>query len=504
MFILKQLSKIEYLKLAKQHQRVLVTIEIAGDTLTPVGVYHTLQDELSTATLLETSPKESKFGRYSFLGFAPFAEFKTQGNSVTIDEKGKSIVSQEAPFVALRRFYARNKIVSACEKVGVLGFMGGMVGYIAYDAVRQIEPILSKHKFQATVPDIHFKCYQYGIIFDHQTSKVILASVANTAESSLAPYEQAIAGLKALQAKLYQVKPQPVSFAAATVLTQNSDYAQNVASDADDNTFKQMVEQAKQHIRAGDIFQVVPSRCFQQSFKSSPFSLYRALRLLSPAPYMFYLNNGKDALVGASPEKLVSVKDNIVESCPLAGTRPRGETPQEDDAIARELLSNEKETAEHMMLVDLARNDIGKVAKPNGVTVTALKQVQRFSHVMHLSSNVQGALAADKDAIDALCACFPAGTLSGAPKIRAMSIIDSLEHSARGVYGGAIVSLDNVGNLDSAIAIRMAHIRDEVAYIRTGAGIVFDSEANAEALETHHKARNVLAALKLVVSGASS
>ncbi|MCK5575694.1 MAG: anthranilate synthase component I family protein, partial [Sphingomonadales bacterium] len=251
---------------------------------------------------------------------------------------------------------------------------------------------------------------------------------------------------------------------------------------------------------AGDIFQVVLSRTFEAPFKAAPFDIYRAMRLVSPSPFMFYLDLGDAVIVGASPEKLVSLDDGVLESCPLAGTRPRGNGKADHDLEA-DLLSDEKEKAEHMMLVDLARNDLGALSRAGSVKVNELMQVQKFSHVMHISSTVEGQIADDKDAFDALRMTLPAGTLSGAPKIRAMEIIDELEISRRGVYGGTVCAIDHDGNLNSCIIIRTAVLRDGVAQVRAGAGIVYDSDPASEAMETRHKTRGVFEALRLAEGG---
>ena len=256
-----------------------------------------------------------------------------------------------------------------------------------------------------------------------------------------------------------------------------------------------MVEKAKQHIVDGDIFQVVLSRCFSTKVDAKPFDVYRALRFSNPSPYMFYLEVNGYAIAGASPEKLVSIEDGVVEIRPLAGTRPRGKLP--DKELAEDLLNDEKEVAEHMMLVDLARNDVGRVGVPGTVKVSRLKEIEYYARVIHISSTVQAQLSPDKDVFDALKGGFPAGTLSGAPKIRAMEIIDELESSSRGIYGGTICAIDGVGNMDNAIAIRMAMIKDGVATVRAGGGLVYDSDPQEEADETRHKARAILDGIAL-------
>lgn len=359
-----------------------------------------------------------------------------------------------------------------------------MVGFISYDGVRLFEDIPASHAQDDKIPHSHFRCYRHNITFDHQQGKLVITTVIDT-EKQL--YQD---GVKQL-ADIEDLIRQPVKEDRQTA---NNDSI--IHADVEDDEFKNMVKIAKSHIKQGDVFQVVLSRQFSKKTTVDAFNIYRSLRFCSPSPYMFYLEGDGYEVIGASPEKLVSVREGVVETRPLAGTRPRLDKGQ-DQEMEADLLGDEKEIAEHMMLVDLCRNDVGEISKPGTVNVTRLLEIEHFSHVMHISSTVQGLLAEHKDALDAVRASFPAGTLSGAPKIRAMEIIDALETTSRGIYGGVICAFDSKDNVESCIAIRMATMKDGVVSVRTGAGIVHDSDPQSEADETRHKARSVLEAIRL-------
>lgn len=473
------LSLDDFLLLAKQHPRIAIYKEILGDTLTPVQAFQALQPHMKGATLLESSPKEKTSGRYSFLGFTPKAELCIQGEQ------------NSDPFTRVREFYAQ---MHAHTSHALSGFAGGIVGFVTYDAVRLFEPALKNKTADQNFPDLLFKSYQDHIVFDLQTGAVVLSTIVEVGDSPTAVYEQGILRLQKFHHELtHAFLSEEVQMAPVQV----SDAIELSLSDAE---FIAAGEKAKQFIKAGDAFQIVLSRAFNMTYTAQPFSIYRALRARNPSPYMFYLDHEDLIICGASPEKMISVKDNIVQSCPLAGTRPRGKE-YDDNAQAANLLADAKEVAEHMMLVDLARNDIGAVAKPGSVKVSALKQIHHFSHVMHISSTVEAPLAVGKDAFDALCAAFPAGTLSGAPKIRAMQIIDEIEGAPRRLYGGAICFLDSQGNFDSCIAIRMAQLCNGIASVSAGAGIVADSQLQSEADETRHKSKAVLEAIAYAQQG---
>jgi anthranilate synthase component I len=480
----KELSYERFVHLADSHQRIAVYKEIPGDKLTPINAHLALKGFAQEITLLESSPKEKTLGRYSYLCFDPIAVIKSYGKKITIchNKQTKTLLSD--PFEILRAY--QSKLFAKTDHP-LSGFIGGMVGFMSYDAIRLIEEIPNNNKDEDNIPDMLFRCYNNNITFDHQTGKVILSTVANlkTNTDLKATYEQAIT-------KINNICNQLLGHHNTTheSLKKSTKKITEIAVDIDDSAYREMVDTAKLNIAEGDIFQVVLSRNFSVDTTAKPFDIYRALRFTNPSPYMFYIEADDYVIAGASPEKLISIKDGVIESCPLAGTRPR--TEGFDHAVAKELLENKKEVAEHMMLVDLSRNDIGAVAVPGSVKVTKLKNIEKYTRVMHISSTVQGLLRDDLDVFDAIKASFPAGTLSGAPKIRAMELIDELENTRRGIYGGVICGIDSESNLDSCIAIRTTLIKNGIASVRAGAGVVFHSEPQAEADETRHKAQAIL------------
>ena len=491
-----QLSLDEFKSFATKHEKVAVHLEIVGDQITPVSIFQALGNLMQGSALLETSLKEKQNSRYSYLCFNPLLEIQAHGNKVTIKD---GITEQQLQTDIIDILRNLQKTMHAVSAKDLPGFAGGMVGYVSYDSIRLFENIPDRHANHQNIPDVFFKFYRDHICFDHQTGKIVLITIASRGEDIGQSYSAALQHLHMIKNRiftsLYQISDN-------TIQLDNIVNKHAVTNDLDDQTYMQMVTKAKSYIKKGDIFQVVLSRQFKQKYNASSFTIYRALRLCSPAPYMFYLDNSDFTIVGASPEKLVTVKDNLMEVCPLAGTRKRTHDAQEE-SIMQDLLQDAKEAAEHMMLVDLARNDIGRIAEANTINIPELKQIKKFSHVMHMSSTVQGKLQKQYDAFDAIAANFPAGTLSGAPKIRAMEIIDELENSRRGIYGGAICAIDNRGNLESCIAIRMAVLKQGIATIRTGAGIVYDSDPQKEAEETRQKAQSVLSAIALAEEGLS-
>lgn len=476
----EHLSYERFVELGKDDERIVVYQEIAGDQLTPIGVYSALAELFNDVILLESNPKELHLGRYSYLCFNQTALIKAFGQniSICIDDQEKSLVGD--PFEILRDYQHRCR---AKMDHPLSGYAGGMVGFISYDAIRLIEEIPDRHYQQDDIPDLFFRFYDHNISFDHQTRKVVVSVVADILGDEESAYQEAMNKIKSII--------QTITSYHDSSEYEPSSQSKVIAKNLDDQHFKDMVQSAKEHIIAGDAFQIVLSREFSVKTEAKPFDIYRSLRFSSPAPYMFYLTFDDYAVAGASPEKLVSVKNKLVEARPLAGTRPRSQSIN-DETMALELLADEKEVAEHTMLVDLTRNDIGSISTPGSVKVAKLLTVENFSSVMHISSTIQGILRDDLDAIDALKATFPAGTLSGAPKIRSMEIIDNLESTRRGFYGGAVCAFDSLGNLESCIAIRTAVIRNSTATVRAGAGIVFDSDPQKEADETFHKARSIL------------
>jgi anthranilate synthase component 1 len=482
-----QLTEKDFIELANQHERVMVFKEIFGDLLTPIQVFQALNTQMKGATLLESNPKEkTASARYSFLGFTPLAQLRIQDTDIQIqDEAGTRAVYGE-PLNAIRDFFESNRAVMTHT---VSGFAGGVAGFFAYDAARLFEEKLQNTQKPTGFPDILLKSYQDHVLFDIETGQVVLATLVNTQKKDYAiRYQSAMKRLNDFHEKILS-KQETIPPQAKTDI-----HADTVTTRVTDDMFKASVKKAQSYIQVGDAFQVVVARTFETPCHAKPFDVYRVLRYRNPSPYMFYLDNDDYIVLGASPEIMVSVNHNMMKSCPLAGTRPRG-PGYDDDVQSNDLLSDSKEVAEHMMLVDLARNDMGAVAAPGKVRVTALKHIKKFSHVMHISSTVEAPLAAGKDAMDALRAAFPAGTLSGAPKIRAMQIIDEIEGSRRQLYGGAIGYLNSRGDFDSCIAIRMAVFKEGVAYVTAGAGVVADSDPQKEADETRHKVRAVLDAI---------
>ena len=477
----KQLTYEKFVTLARTHKRIAVYKEISGDTLTPTNIMLALQATNHDITLLESSPKEKQHGRYSYLCFNPIATIKSFGKDVTINENGKTETITTDPFDTLRTY--QTKLYCKTDHP-LSGYVGGMVGFISYEAIRSIETIPNDNPDIDQIPDLLFRCYANSISFDHQTGKVVITTATEVGENTQNSYQQAMDTIEDIIRQIYRQHPKN-----ETLFNQPSSQA-SVQVDIDDQQYAQMVDQAKLKIIAGDIFQVVLSRQFSIKVNAKPFDIYRALRFSNPSPYMFYLEADDYVITGASPEKLISIKDRMIESCPLAGTRARGHQP--DDVLINDLLSDEKEVAEHMMLIDLARNDLGKVAKTGTVNVTKLKEVEKYSRVMHISSTIQAELQDKVDVFDAIKASFTAGTLSGAPKISAMKIIDQLETTRRGIYGGIICGIDSDGNLDSCIAIRTTLIKNGIASVRAGAGIVHDSNPHAETDETRHKAQAIL------------
>ncbi len=480
----------QFVSAGRRATRVVVYQEIYGDLLTPTQAFQNLRQGASKAAILEFSPRTAK--PYSFIGLDPIAEFSALGHDICIELEGQRETRTDDPFNALR--ILRDKI-DCLDTNSLLALTGGAVGYMSYDAIRLIENIPDRHPNEDNIPDISLTFYGSSITFDPKTSKVIVAKVITIENDLKSCFKK---GMNAINEMIQQLKNH--SPAQSSINAINDD--ENFEADLSDEAYGEIVKKAKTYITKGDIFQVVPSRTFTKKYNGDTFAIYRALKKISPSPYHFYIQNNDITIVGASPEKIVSLHNHIIESTPLAGTRPRNiEIEVDDETVAEELMNDHKEIAEHMMLVDLARNDVGAVSKAGTVKVTEQPHTVNFSHVMHIASTVQGAIAEKFDALDVLKATFPAGTLSGAPKIRAMEIIDELENSRRGVYGGAIVALDREDNLDTCIAIRTAVIKNGVAKIRAGGGVVYDSNPTAEAQETRHKARSIMTAIKTAEGG---
>jgi len=475
----------EYLRLAGQYNLVPVYSEYLTDTETPITLFLRLAGD-GPACLLESVEGGRHLGRYSFIALDPLATFtSTNGRGRMVYPDGREQDVDGPPLEVLDELMSGFKVPPVQE---LPRFYAGAVGFVSYDAVRSLEKLPGNPADKLGIPD----CLQFlpgsVIIFDHV--RHIVTFVVNYPVDGAEPgatYRRSLARLEQMKAALKKPLPEPDGFTLHG----------EILSDLTEDEFVCRVEKALDYIRAGDIIQVVLSRRYAMGFSGDDFAVYRRLRSVNPSPYMFYFNLGEIRVIGSSPEMLVRVENGMVTTCPIAGTRSRGNSPAEDAALAEEMLADEKERAEHLMLVDLGRNDLGRVCAPGTVRVPRFMDVEYFSHVMHIVSRVEGKLAGGTSALAALGACFPAGTVSGAPKVRAMEIIDQLEPYRRGVYAGAAGYVGFNGNMDTAIAIRTLVIRDSTAYIQAGAGIVADSEPHRECMEIANKAGAIFRTLGL-------
>ena len=484
------LQTVKQLAAGGTHKRVPVCREIHSDTYTPVEVMRILRKASRHCYLLESASQEEAWGRYSFLGYDPTMEITCLDGEVTIRENlgdGTETVTTkhvDHPGDTLREILARYKS-PVMEKMPT--FTGGLVGYFSYDYIKYSEPKLKlTSEGQQDFRDMDLMLFNEVIAFDHYRQKIMLITGVMT-EDIEGSYKKAEETLEDM-AKLIR-EGEKETFPTLQLKTE-------IEPVFPKKQYCNMVEKAKQYIREGDIFQVVLSDPMKAEAEGSLFDTYRVLRAANPSPYMFYFSSDDIELSGASPETLAKLDNGRLSTFPLAGTRPRGKTPDEDKALEEDLLQDEKELAEHNMLVDLGRNDIGKISRIGTVKVEKYMEIERFSHVMHIGSTVTGTIREDKDAVDAVDAILPAGTLSGAPKFRACQIIDQLENNKRGVYGGAIGYLDFAGNLDTCIAIRLVYKKNGTICIRSGAGIVADSVPEKEFEECANKAKAVIQAIR--------
>jgi anthranilate synthase component 1 len=480
----------EFIELARRGTFVPVWKEIMADLLTPVSAFLKIAEHSDYSFLLESVEGGERVARYSFLGKDPFLVVRSRAGRTILEQAGTTSESGE-PF--LERVRALMASFQAPFVAELPRFTGGAVGFVSYDAAPAFEPALEAAWANVPSPDgdaAAFMLFDTVLAFDHVKHRIlIIANARITPEENLeALYQFACAKIAFLERELDRALSQPPSGARRV-----PDVRANVTRDR----FEASVRTLQEHIGAGDIYQAVLSQRFEADVEAEPFTIYRALRHVNPSPYMYFIRMGPLAIVGSSPEMLVRAEGRRVETHPIAGTRPRGRTDEEDLRLADELKRNEKERAEHVMLVDLGRNDLGRVCEYGSVRVPEFMSLERFSHVMHLVSRVEGRLAEDRDRLDALTAAFPAGTVSGAPKIRAMELLASLEPTARGIYAGAIGYLDFAGNLDFCIAIRTITIEGRTAFVQAGAGIVADSNPAAEYEETRDKARALLRAIEL-------
>lgn len=483
----------EFKDLATRGTFVPVCKELMADLLTPVSAFLKIAEHSDHAFLLESVEGGEQVGRYSFLGKDPFLILRSKQGKTIIDREGVRTESAASFIDTLRGLMAE---FSAPFVSGLPRFTGGAVGYMGYDVAGWFEPVTLQGE-----PDDRdeagFMVFDTVLAFDHVRHRILVIANARVSEGEdlESLYQFACAKISFVERELErELSKAPRAVGSPLAFTSN----------VTRERFEEIVRIAKEYIAAGDIYQVVLSQRFEAEIAADPFTVYRALRHVNPSPYMYFFKMGSRSIVGSSPEMLVRVEGRKVQTHPIAGTRPRGKSDEEDSRLAAELRSNEKERAEHVMLVDLGRNDVGRVSTYGTVHVPTYMTVERYSHVMHLVSIVEGELASGRDRLDALVACFPAGTVSGAPKVRAMEIIAELERERRGVYAGAVGYLDFAGNLDFCITIRTVLIENGRAYVQAGAGIVADSDPRAEYEETRDKARAVMTALELAQSGLSA
>ncbi|MBI2424465.1 MAG: anthranilate synthase component I [Candidatus Hydrogenedentes bacterium] len=489
----------EFKALARPGALVPVYREILADLETPVGAYMKAALHQPYAFLLESVEQAGTLSQYSFIGANPSIVFCAKGNDGWIQRDGhRETFSAPNPLDTLRELMKDYDPISI---KGVPPFHGGAVGYLSYDQVRFFETLPDKNPDAMHLPDLYFMLTDTILIFDHANNRIKIVSNVHVKDDPEGAYNEGVSKIRQLEALLRGAVPE-----AAAKVSPCANANGAIESNFSQEQFCAAVRSAKEYICAGDIFQVVLSQRFKRKTEASPLTLYRALRSINPSPYMLLMQFPDFALVGSSPEVMTQVKGGSVMVRPIAGTRPRGHTAEEDAALEADLMSDEKELAEHIMLVDLGRNDLGRVSKPGTVAPVARKKmvVERYSHVMHIVSEVIGVMREDCDAFDALAATFPMGTVSGAPKIRAMEIIDELEPERRGPYSGGCGYISYAGDMDTCILIRTMVLKDGVAYLQAGAGIVYDSDPQREYEETLNKAKVLFRAVDFAEKGLES
>jgi anthranilate synthase component 1 len=481
----------EFSRLARSATLVPVVKSVSADLLTPVSAFLSIAQNEPHAFLLESVERGEQIGRYTFLGARPYMRLRTRGSAIEI-ERGRRHERHEGNVFEFVKLLLSEHQPAAMP--GLPPFTAGAVGYFSYDVVRQLEKIGERAKDDLTLPDCELMFFDRLLAFDHLHHQIHIVAAADVSrESPRRAYDRAVRDIAALERKLAgglrpamwrkssKAKPGKLKIHAGTTRAK----------------FFRSVERCKEYIAAGDIFQVVLSQRLDFIPEVSPFDLYRALRQVNPSPYLYFLRMGEMQILGSSPEMLVRVTGRKLEYRPIAGTHPRGRDEAEDMLLENQMRADEKERAEHVMLVDLGRNDLGRVSEYGSVKVKDLMYVERYSHVMHLVSALEGTLRKDLGALDAFAACFPAGTLSGAPKVRAMQIIEELEPVRRGIYGGSVLYADFAGNLDSCIGIRTMLMQGKHAYLQAGAGIVADSDPAREFEESMNKAQALLRAVEM-------
>ncbi|MBD3378903.1 MAG: anthranilate synthase component I [Candidatus Omnitrophica bacterium] len=484
-------GKEEFIGLSEQGNVIPVYRELLADFDTPLSAFRKIEGRFSY--LLESVEGGEHMARYSFLGSDPSLRIESKGRRVRfIRPSGVEEIETGDPLEAVREYVSRFKFVPI---KGLPRFCGGLVGYMGYDIVRFIEDIPDGNPDELGVPDMHLALTDTILIFDHVDHKIkIVSNCLVEKDPPGETYDKAVEKIERLVKKLETPFSEPEAGPCKST-------DPGVESNFTEEEFKESVEKAREYIRAGEIIQIVLSQRFRKRTEADPFSIYRALRSINPSPYMFYLDCGTHRLIGASPEILVRCEDKCVEVRPIAGTRRRGSDEADDLRLEKQLLADPKERAEHVMLVDLGRNDIGRVCEYGSVRTPELMRIERYSHVMHIVSDVVGTLRKDKDIFDLIRATFPAGTVSGAPKVRAMELIDELEKTRRGPYAGSVGYISFSGNLDMCITIRTILMRDKDAYVQAGAGIVLDSRPELEFKETRNKAEGMMKAIEFADKG---
>jgi len=477
--------------------------EFAADLETPVSVYLKLMSEISPSFLLESVEGGEQVGRYSFVGVNPRGMISLNGRSITDQRQDRTetrdLADGEDLLDVIKNELGR---FTPADLPGLPRFQGGAVGYLGYDVVRYFENLPETAESVLDIPDAVFLLADTLVVFDHARHRLILLANARVNGDVEASYVDAIQRIEQVSEKL--LRPLPAIPHQRWGAKRKNNAASALVSNMEPEQYQKIVADAKEYIAAGDIFQVVLSQRFSRQTSAHPFAIYRALRMLNPSPYMFYFDFGNDLdiqVIGASPEMHVRLEDGVASVRPIAGTRPRGLTPQQDAELAEELLADPKERAEHVMLIDLGRNDIGRVSDYGTVHVRDLMVVEKYSHVMHIVSHVEGKIKPNMDAYDLMRATFPAGTVSGAPKVRAMEIIEELEGQRRGLYAGAVGYFSYDGSMDTCIAIRTMLVQDETVYVQAGAGIVADSDPATEHQESVNKARALFVAVEQAEKG---
>jgi anthranilate synthase component 1 len=484
----------DFARLARSATLVPVVKSVSADLLTPVSAFLAIAEREPHAFLLESAERGEQIGRYTFLGVRPYMRVSARGKAIEIERGRRRERRDGNVFQVIKELLRAHRPAIV---PGIPPFTAGAVGYFAYDVVRQLEKIGDHAKDDLSLADADLMFFDRLLAFDHLRHQIHIVATADISrESPRSAYERTVRDIAGLEKKL-AAGLRPTLWRKST---RRRPSQLDVHAGTSRKHFLRSVERCKEYIAAGDIFQVVLSQRLDFEPEVEPFNLYRALRQVNPSPYLYFLRMGENCILGSSPEMLVRVTGRRLEYRPIAGTHPRGRDEAEDQRLEQQMRSDEKERAEHVMLVDLGRNDLGRVSEYGSVKVKDLMYVERYSHVMHLVSALEGKLRKDLDALDAFAACFPAGTLSGAPKVRAMQIIEELEPTRRGIYGGSVLYADFAGNLDSCIGIRTMLIQGKHAYLQAGAGIVADSDPAREFEESMNKAQALLRAVAMARS----